>query len=112
MSRTAHAVSSGRHLPIAESTESLESERILTVLGDVRQNPTHERAAAAYAHAAGVHREAADFFDEHGDQDKAERERATEAADAAEPAHMTHLSLAEGDTEWGEHVTDAEYGSG
>jgi len=22
---------------------------------------------------------------------------------------MTHLSLTEGDTEWGEHVTDAEY---
>jgi hypothetical protein len=23
---------------------------------------------------------------------------------------MTHLSLTEGDTEWGDHVTDAEYG--
>ncbi len=28
----------------------------------------------------------------------------------AAPDHfMTHLSLAEGDTEWGEHVSDAEY---
>lgn len=28
----------------------------------------------------------------------------------AAPDHfMTHLSLTEGDTEWGEHVTDAEY---
>lgn len=25
---------------------------------------------------------------------------------------MTHLSLTEGDTEWGEHVTDAEYDGG
>jgi len=23
---------------------------------------------------------------------------------------MTHLSLTEADTEWGDHVTDAEYG--
>jgi quercetin dioxygenase-like cupin family protein len=29
----------------------------------------------------------------------------------AAPDHfMTHLSLTEGDTEWGDHVTDAEYG--
>lgn len=29
----------------------------------------------------------------------------------AAPGHfMTHLSVAEGDAEWGEHVTDAEYG--
>jgi quercetin dioxygenase-like cupin family protein len=29
----------------------------------------------------------------------------------AAPDHfMTHLSLTEGDTEWGNHVTDAEYG--
>ncbi len=29
----------------------------------------------------------------------------------AAPDHlMTHLSVAEGDPEWGEHVTDAEYG--
>lgn len=29
----------------------------------------------------------------------------------AAPGHaMTHLSLTEGDIEWGEHVTDAEYG--
>ncbi len=28
----------------------------------------------------------------------------------AAPDHfMTHLSLTEGDTEWGEHITDAEY---
>lgn len=31
----------------------------------------------------------------------------------ASPNHfMTHLSLAEGETEWGEHVTDVEYGGG
>lgn len=29
---------------------------------------------------------------------------------AAPDRFMTHLSLTEGDTEWGEHVTDAEYG--
>src|SRR5512135_1174530 len=28
---------------------------------------------------------------------------------AAADHFMTHLSLTEGDTEWGEHVTDAEY---
>jgi quercetin dioxygenase-like cupin family protein len=29
----------------------------------------------------------------------------------AAPDHfMTHLSLTEGDTDWGDHVTDAEYG--
>lgn len=31
----------------------------------------------------------------------------------AAPDHfMTHLSLTEGDAEWGDHVTDAEYGGG
>ena len=30
---------------------------------------------------------------------------------AAPGRFMTHLSLTEGDAEWGEHVTDAEYGA-
>ena len=29
---------------------------------------------------------------------------------AAPDHYMTHLSLTEGDADWGEHVTDAEYG--
>jgi hypothetical protein len=32
---------------------------------------------------------------------------------APPPDHlMTHLSMTEGDAEWGEHVTDAEYRGG
>ena len=51
-----------------------------------RRRAAHERAAVAHEHAAAVHRAAAEFFDERGDPDKADRHRAAAAADAAQAA--------------------------